>query len=225
MIVYYRMCGIPSTNPSPYLQDNKFKLNELCLKSFINAYSAVNPKVVFLCDYCSEEYKELLKIVPFEYEAHFMSLGINHTCLMQYDLAQEVDDIILFQECDYLYRDNTGKQMVEAIEHLGIVSPYNHLNFYLDRSIHSNMCQVELVGGEIYRSVERNTMTFGVTSDIFKDHYETFERYGYLDNQVWLDLNDLGHKLFVPIPSIATHMVKDYLAPQVDWSEIWKSLS
>lgn len=224
MTVYYRLCGIPSSNPSPILQEDKYKLNELCLKSFINAYSAVNPKMVFLCDYCGDEYKELLKTVPFEYESHFTTIGINHTCLMQYDLARGVDDIILFQECDYLYRPNTGQQMLTAVEELGLVSPYNHLNFYQDRSIHSEFAELKLVDNQVYRSVERNTMSFGLTPEILRDHFDIFERYGYLDNQVWHDLSDMGHKLYVPIPSIATHMVKDYLAPQVNWEELWTSL-
>lgn len=224
MIVYYRMCGIPSTNPSPILQEDKFKLNELCLKSFITAYASVKPKIVFLCDYCGDEYHELIETVPFNTESHFTSIGINHTCLMQYDLARKQDDLILFQECDYLYRPNTGEQMVEAIESLGIVSPYNHLNFYLDKTIHSSEATLKLVGNQIYRSVERNTMTFGLRPDILRDHFDIFEKYGYLDNDVWRDLGDQGHPLFVPIPSIATHMVKDYLAPQVDWSQIWNTL-
>lgn len=224
MTVYYRMCGIPSTNPSPILQEDKFKLNELCLKSFITAYASVKPKMVFLCDYCGNEYYDLIKTVPFDTESHFTSIGINHTCLMQYDLAREEEDIILFQECDYLYRPDTGEQMVEAIESLGLVSPYNHLNFYLDETIHSKQTTLSLVSNHIYRSVERNTMTFGVRPDILRDHFDIFEKYGYLDNEVWKDLRDQGHTLYVPIPSIATHMVKDYLAPQVDWSQIWNTL-
>lgn len=224
MFVVYRMCGIPSSNPSPILQENKYLLNEMCLKSFIRAYASVKPKIVFLCDYCTDEYNDLIKAVPFDSESHFTSIGINHTALMAYDLAREQDDIILFQECDYVYRPNTGEQMVEAISNLGLVSPYNHRNFYLDRSIHSKSCELEMIGNEIYRSVERNTMTFGLTSDILRDHFDIFEKYGYLDNEVWHDLRDQGHKLYVPVHSIATHMVEDYLAPGVEWEKIWSTL-
>jgi len=40
---------------------------------------------------------------------------------------------------------------------------------------------------------------------------------------VWRDLEFAGYRLYVPIPSFATHLVKDYLAPGVDWEEIWQS--
>jgi hypothetical protein len=225
MIVYYRMCGIPSTNPSPYLQEDKFKLNKLCLDSFVQAYASIRPKIVFLCDYCGDEYKELLETVPFEYESTFTTIGINHTCLLQYDLAREQDDLILFQECDYLYLPDTGQRMVEAITQLGMVSPYNHRNFYMDQSIHSKTCELELVNNHIWRSVERNTMTFGIRPDVFKSNFTTFEKYGYLDNDVWHDLRASGQPLYVPIPSIATHMVKDYLAPGIEWEDLWTQLS
>jgi len=226
MIVFYRLCGIASTNPSPILQDDKFQLNILCLKSFINAFKEVKPKVIFLCDFCSPMYKEMLNdLVPFEYEAYYYQLGINETCLKQYEMAKEQDDDILFAECDYLWQPNSGNSFVEGLNQLKLVSPYNHLNFYMDRNLHSNQVVLELVGDTHWRSTERNTMTFAVKNDVFKKNYEIFKKYGYLDGDVWYDLLKQGVPLYVPIPSIATHMVKDWLAPGVNWEKLWKTLT
>jgi len=223
--VFYRLCGIPSSNPPPILADNKFELNKLCLKSFVEAFKEVKPKMVFLCDFCPPMYVGMLKqVVPFEYEAYYMQLGINETCLKQYEMAKEQDDDILFAECDYLWQPNSGKAFVEGLNELKLVSPYDHLNFYMDRNLHSNQVMLELVGDTHWRSTERNTMTFAVKNDVFKKNYEIFKKYGYLDGDVWYDLLAKGYPLYVPLPSIATHMVEKYLAPSVEWKKLWKTL-
>ena len=132
---------------------------------------------------------------------------------------------MLFQECDYLYRPNGGVELVAGLERLGLVSPYNHPNFYKDRNIHSATCDLELIGDTIWRTTERNTMTWGCHSDLIREKYDTFIKYGYLDDQVWYDLRGAGHTLWVPMPSIATHMAKDWLAPGIHWRGIWEKLT
>lgn len=225
MIVYYRLSGIPSTNPSPIYQEDKYKLNELCLKSFWAAYKELDPKVIVLADHCESRYDGMISgILPFfNYEIIHTELGINGTALKQYELALAQDDDILFQECDYIYVPESGYLMEKAIRELGLVSPYDHLNFYFDRNLHKEEATIKLVGDYHFRSTERNTMTFGVRNDVFKKNYEIFKKYGYLDGDVWYDLLAAGQQLFVPIPSLATHMAKDFLAPSIDWEEIWNT--
>jgi hypothetical protein len=220
MMVIYRLCGIPSTNPSPVFQEDKFRLNKLCLKSFVEAFKKVNPYVYFILDNCGAEYIELLEQeVPFEFDFEMTNLGINNTMLHAYELARDQDQDILFQECDYLYLPDTGPKLVEAVEELGLVSPYDHLNFYLDKTLHSNQVALRLVGDHHWRTTERNTMTFAVKNEVFKKNYDVFYHYGYLDGQVWYDLLSKGHPLWTPIPSLATHMVKDFLSPGVNWHQ------
>ena len=219
------MCGIASTNPSPIYQEDKFKLNELCLRSFREAFRDTDITVIFLADFCGPEYDNMIyDIIPFPYDIFHTKLGINGTCLKQYELASDIDDDFLFQECDYLYRPNTGKQLLDAIQAFDLVSPYDHLNFYKDRSIHSNYATIELLNGEHYRTTERNTMTFGMTKDAFEKNKDILNKWGYLDNEVWKEMRENGYPLYVPIPSLATHMAKDWLAPSVDWKEIWEKL-
>lgn len=226
MKVYYRMCDIASTNPSPILQENKFKLNEMCLRSFVRAYRDVRPFVVFLCDYCprSEYAKMIDEVCPFDKDIIFSEMGINGTAVEQFTRAEMDDDeLILFQECDYFYREGIGKDMEDGIKELGLVSPYDHRNFYIDKAIHSDTVELQLINDVHWRSTERNTMTFGVRGDVFREHAHLFKHYGYLDDQIWYDLWMFGIKMFVPIPSFATHCVTDYLAPSVDWSYLWNS--
>jgi len=223
MKVYYRMCGIPSTNPSPWKQDDKFGLNKVCLKSFVEAYRDIKPEVHFILDYCDKSYSEMIDdIVPFDFEIEFTEMGINNTMLRSYELASQVDDVVLFQECDYLYRPNIGKLMVQAVEKFKLVSPYDHLNFYIDRNLHSENCRIDLVNHYHFRSTERDTMTWACHSKMVKENLGILVKHGYLDDVVWRDLLIAGYQLWVPIPSFATHLVKDFMAPGVDWEKIWQ---
>lgn len=225
MIVFYRMCDVknPLSAKSPVYPEDNFKLAEVCLKSFVLAFGDLKPKVVFICDKCPEEkYQKLIDTVPFEHDTMFTNLGINDTCLLQYELANaESDEIILFQEYDYLYRPLVGKLFEKAVKKYGLVSPYDHRNFYMDRSIHSQECKIDLIDEQHFRTTERNTMTFAMTREAFEHNFEILKRWGYLDNEVWREMRENGNPLWVPIPSMATHMVKDYLAPGLDWGKLW----
>lgn len=229
MIVYYRLCNIksPSSAPPPILEDDQFKLNLLCLNSFIMAFTEVKPKVVFICDFCPKElYEQVLAQVPFEHEVIWTEKGINETCLLQYEMAKaQNDEVILFAECDYTWLPRTGKMIESAIKHFKLFSPYDHLNFYLDKSIHSPKTEIELFEDHHYRTVERNTMTFGMTKEALEANYEVLTRWGYLDNLVWKEMKINGYPLHTPIPSFATHMVDGYLSPAIYWEQLWTILT
>ena len=225
--VIYRITSIASTNPSPIYQDDKNRLNELCLRSFLEAFKDEKPeKITFLADHCNCEDMiwRLCTEYKFKYEIIKTANGINQAMNNSYDLASEMNDYILFQECDYLWKPEAGKTFLEALKRLKLVSPYDHPNFYVDRNLHSNECKIELVDGHHFRSAERNTMTWGCHSDMVKENLEMLKSHGYLDGPVWYDLKDKGYELYVPIPSLATHMVKDWMAHGTDWKELWKTL-
>lgn len=223
MKVIYRLTGISSTNPSPIYQDNKLALNRLCLKSFVEGFRDIEPEMIFLVDNAGEEHCQMIDdVVPFTYEIHRTQLGINATMVRSYEIAAQMDDFVLFQECDYLYRPGVGKLFLNALENLALVSPYDHKNFYLDKNIHSDNVRIKIVGNHHFRTTERNTMTWGTHSSIVKENLDFLIKYGYLDVDVWRDFQFSGYPLWVPIPSMATHMVTDYLAPGVDWEAVWK---
>lgn len=226
MKVFYRLTEIPSTNPSPIFQEDKLALNELCLKSFVSAYNDLQPHVTFICDHCTEKTKEMIeRVCPFEKTIMMTNIGINETAMLQYTMANELegDESILFQECDYIHQPNIGKRMDSAIQQLQLVSPYDHANFYIDHEMHSEMVLLKLIEDTHWRSTERNTLTFGVRLDVFKKNLDIFKKWGYLDDGNWKELRERGHLLFVPIPSFSTHMAKYWLAPSVNWEELWRT--
>lgn len=223
MKVIYRLTGIPSTNPSPIYQEDKLKLNRLCLKSFVEAFRYVKPKIYFLVDHADESHCQMIdEVVPFDYEIYRSELGINQTMINSYELATELDDYVLFQECDYIWLPKTGTLFEEALKVLNLVSPYDHRNFYMDKSIHSENTRIKLVEDHHFRTTERNTMTWGTHSSIVRENFDFLVKYGYLDVDVWRDFQFSGYSLWVPLPALATHMVTDYLAPGIDWEAVWK---
>lgn len=195
-------------------------MNKLCLHSFIKGFEDIKPKVVFLADHMNDvSYLS----TPWEYEVIRTEDGQNQAMLNSYKIASELDDYVLFQECDYIYRENIGKTYLEAMKALGIVSPYDHPNFYHYRELHGEECRIALVADHHFRTCERNTMTWGCHSNIVRDNLDILNHHGYLDGQVWYDLLERGYPLWTPIKSMATHMVKDCLAPGVDWKELWSN--
>lgn len=218
MQVIYRITDIPSSNPSPIYQEDKVKLNKLCLNSFIKGFEDVKPKVTFLADHMNDI--SYLK-TPWEYEVIRTEDGQNKAMLNSYEIASKLEDYVIFQEGDYIYRPNIGKTFLEGMKALGIVSGYDHPNFYHAREYHKEECRIKLVDDHHFRTCERNTMTWGCHSNIIKENLDILNHHGYLDGQVWYDLLERGYPLWTPIPSFATHMVKDCLAPSVDWKELW----
>lgn len=222
IITYYRITSIPSTNPSPIYQENKDKLNELCLKSFIGAFKDIKPYTVFICDYCSDETMEMIeRVYPFKKKILYTKLGQNGTSLKQYELAREQDLDIYFCESDYIYQEGSGQDFLNGLKEFELVSPYDHIDHYNT----PYTPRVELVKNHHWRTAQNNTMTWAVSNKLFKDHYDIFYKYGYLDKEVWEDLFDEGHELYVPIPSIATHMVSNALAPTINWQSIWQKIA
>jgi hypothetical protein len=55
-----------------------------------------------------------------------------------------------------------------------------------------------------------------------REQMDLFVKYGWDDHKRWLDLNERGYKLGSPVPSLSTHMAEEYLAPNVDWKELWE---
>lgn len=220
MKIIYRLSDRPSTNPSPIFHEDKLALNKLCLRSVVDAFRDVQPKMTFILDYCPPIYEDIIKqLVPFEYDIRQTEMGVYGTAEYQYTLVEDTDDFILFQECDYLYRENTGKQLVEACRKLGYVSPYDHPDKYPNEQ--SN---IEIIGNLHWKNTISTTSTFMTPLELFKSDLDLFRKHGWVDHERWVDINQRGHKLWTPIPSIATHLVKDWMAPGIDWEDIWNTV-
>lgn len=220
MKVIYRMTDITSSNCPPIYWDNKYKLNEICLRSFVDAFVDVWPDVIMICDRSPEFYETFVKsIVPFPMVIEFTNSGVKENAVHQYDFVED-DDIYLFQECDYLYTPYAGAKMVEACKEFDFISPYDHPDKYKEGMIPKNIEYMK-VDGHMWRSTDSTTSTFMARGEMVKKEMDLFRSYGWDDHARWIDLGTKGYTLWTPLPSLATHMVEDYMAPEVDWKNIW----
>lgn len=161
---------------------------------------------------------------PWEYEVIRTELGQNGTMLKSYEIASNLEDCVLFNESDHLWLPGSGKIMFEAIKELGLVSGYDHPDFYTRFDIHPRITEIVISGNHHFRKSARNVMSWGCHSSLVKENLDILNFHGYLDEKVWSDLRERGHQLYTAVPALSTHMVKDYLAPGVNWRELWSNI-
>lgn len=218
----------------PRFAFDKLGLARYCLKSFNEAFIDVRPRVYFIFDNCGPEWEKMInKEMQWEYEVEFIDradnaplMGYDHTSYYrQLDLAREVDDYVLFQEDDYVYLPGAGKKLLEALKVLEFVSPYDHLEFYTrNLDYHKPPFDIRLVDGHHWRTIDFCTMTWGCHSDRLLDYWDDLHLHGCWDKDTWEEMNKRGAKLWTPIPSLATHMHRDFLPPGIDWEARFNEL-
>lgn len=217
--VVYRMSDITSTNASPIFWTDKFKLNKLCLYSFVEAFREIKPHVVMICDRCPEYYEKFVRdSVPFPMTVEFTNSGVRENAVHQYDYVTD-DDYYLFQECDYLYVPNAGKKMIEACDVFDFITPYDHPDKYKGELIPEKK-DIRVVGNHHWRLTDSTTSTFMARGDMVRKELDRFKQWGWEDHKRWLDFNNHGYQLWSPMPSLATHMVEEFMAPCVDWDSL-----
>jgi hypothetical protein len=206
---------------------DKINLARLCLRSFVDAFSSVGPTVNYILDNCGGEWDQMIKevypgnIIHLDREDKTPPMGYDHTSYYkQLDLAKDVHDYVLFQEDDYIYLPNSGKKLFDAMKALEFVSPYDHLEFYT-RTVgqHQPPFDIKLVGEQHWRTIDFCTMTWGCHSDRLLDYWDQLHLHGCWDKDTWVEMGKRGAKLWTPIPSLATHCHRDFMAPSIDWEE------
>jgi hypothetical protein len=223
-MVYYRMAGIksPLSNSPPIIKSNLLRLQRVCLKSFVESFRNSDIRMVFILDHCDESYVRMIEEeVPFEYEICNTAIGINNTCLLQYKLFEERgEEKALFQEGDYLWLPNTGKEIMQAVDEFDFVTPYDHPDKY-ETEINP---AVKILNQRHWKQTISTTATFATTLGKFTVYRDIFYKhgYGFIDHERWVEIQKEGGLLYSPIPAIATHMAEDWLSPHVDWQSIWQ---
>jgi hypothetical protein len=260
--VAYRIYPKVSKVPPIYPND-KYKLSELCLKTFKDSLGSLKVKMFVLLDNCPPSYEDLFKRYFDEQDLELIRLngvGNRATFDMQINilLDQKFSEIIYFAEDDYLYlRDQFGS-MVKFLrdeEQVDFVSPYDHLDYYV-LDLHNQKNFIKLYNGHHWRTAASTCLTFLTTKPKLRKTRNVFQSYakGNDDVSLWISLTKcklfnpliilqycrtnprffliilhawqfcwrqilFGKRwnLWIPIPSLATHMESDYLAPNFSW--------
>ena len=251
----------------PIYNDDKYKLSDLCLKTFKDSLGSLKVKMFALLDNCPPEYEELFKKHFDETDLELIKLngvGNRATFDMQVKilLEQNFSEIVYFAEDDYVYTPKKFESMIQLMKknkEVDFISPYDHPGYYT-MYIHQYDSSIKCFDDRHWRTVATTCLTFLTTKTKLKKTKKVFKTYtkGNMDVGIWLSLTKrqvfnpstffkqlLGKnnteqfekyiivsswyfcwwqilfgkrwKLWVPIPSIATHMEINYLAPTFDW--------
>jgi hypothetical protein len=146
-----------------------------------------------------------------------------------------------FVEDDYIHLPDSLEKLHECLDELKEVdylTLYDHpvryaseYKFGLDLPLRNN--SVYVTKTHHWRTVESTCMTFGARVSALQDDVAVFERYVKnrlvpQDRELFRRLQGLpnyeagsnGKTLVGPIPSLATHCHKEWMAPLVDWARI-----
>ena len=214
--VFYRICPF-SNGKSPVFTDDKYRLAEFCLRSYVAAFPMA--KTTFILDSCPPEYHRLVedygRIVA---EDNMGNIG---SYLKQLELTNRLDDEqpAYLAEDDYYYLPQAGRLVVGAINAGGFVTPSDFAEFYQNK-IDLSHAPKRNIEGHTFRRVPSSCLTFGGKAKLFKANYQTFVRYGISDYPMWLEVGQ-RYPLYAPYPTLSTHLVIGLLSPGVDWQRLW----
>lgn len=217
MRIIYRMC--PEGNPAKQRPRgmNKMSVISLCLESVEKAFPGVH--ITFLIDKPNLEIVQLADSSPNPHKIetfHFGSWedGNIGTFHRQLDLAADMEKVLLLED-DYYFVKGAGKKIEKVLGELEFLTPYDHPGYYTE-DIHNYKRQVRVVGGHHWQTVDSTTLSFASTGQAIRGVMDTMKEHGWRDHYMWLEITK-DHKLWSPMPSLATHMEAPFLAPAVDW--------
>jgi hypothetical protein len=229
--IFYRSTGGDNKkNRPPYYS------KMLCLRSFLRAFARVRDRasITFVNDGPMPDdrlavMKEWGRIVSFPGLGN--SPSYRETLALAVALPEE--GLVYFAEDDYLYTEPALEMLLAAFDTLPEIE-YVTLFDHLDRYIRTDdsrrgYSRVYLAGGMHWRTVESTCMTFGARVEALKND-AWIHKLGTVpktprDRAIWRCTQ--GEKEFFwkfpkrtligPIPSLATHMDPEGLAPNIDW--------
>lgn len=208
--VAYRV--YPKLGRNAYLLEgwDKYKLSEVCLKSFLRSLSGVNYKIYAILDNCPQKYHSLFSdLVPSDQLEIIRLPGIGNSATFAEQvkvlLTQNDSEIVYFSEDDYFYLDNTFSEMLEVIKRkeVDFVTPYDHPDYYEDKSKpetlrYSNLHRYKseiIFEKRHWRTVTSTCCTFLTTKSTLKETLEYFKLYPTLyDHGMWVCLTKLRRR-------------------------------
>jgi hypothetical protein len=153
---------------------------------------------------------------------------------------EDNNEIVLFQEDDYLYLPGSEHKMIEALNYSHYATGYLHPdkfwhpsrggNPYTPMENVSEATQVIKTSDHFWMVTNSTTNTFATTVGVLKEDIDvwmwgTEDLINTKDFAIFLKLREKGRALVQPIPSLATHCLKGYEAPTVGLDiDSWESI-
>jgi len=193
LCIAYRIYPKISKTPIVFSED-KYKLSEFCLKSFVESLRGINYKMIVLLDGCPESYYELfVNNIPSDRLVIHKYTGIGNLPTFEKQiellLEQEYSEYVYFAEDDYFYLPNQFKSLLDFIKlnNVHFLTPYDHLDYY-KHALHNHKKRVVLGEDRHWMQISTTCLTFLTTKTVLKQTYKTLKIYckGSSETAVWM---------------------------------------
>jgi hypothetical protein len=196
LAVAYRIYPGVSKVPPVFSQD-KYKLSELCLKSFKDSLVDLKTKMYVLLDNCPPEYQQLFEKYFQSSDIEFIHLdGVGNQATFDLQiktlLKQEDSERVYFAEDDYFYLPGQFKEMIDFMDEnsdADFLSTYDHRDYYT-HPLHRHAYEKRTTTTRLWRTANSTCLTFLTTKKILKEARSILETYtrGNYDSSMWLAL-------------------------------------
>lgn len=203
-LVVIRACPFPSSHKLPGTI-TKLELQKKCFQSVLKANDC-NANILVLAD--SMETEDVFPGVEIiKSPVH----GNAETFIYQMRVALErcIDKKILLLEDDYLWLPDTFSKLFRAVDEVPFVSPYDHPGHYSEERFRNITWDIKTFPDFMLRENPSTTLTFATTEYHLLKNIDVFSYYNIKDHELW---NEVGN-IWSFTPSIATHCVEQFLAP------------
>lgn len=211
MKIFYRVSPFLSSNPNPMGRDKKHIVYE-CFKSFQK--SLTGQEVTIIADSIPTDWYELFK----DYRVLIAPNGNVPSFHKQLDEVCKLpnEEKVALIEDDYLWIPGAMGKIERALDEFNLVSPYDHPGHYLEERFQTPK-RMRLIEDQTWREAPSNTLTFATHAWLIKQNIDMIKAMGIQDHKMFTTLE---HDMYVPVPSLATHLVTGLLAPNREWT--WK---
>jgi hypothetical protein len=168
-------------------------------------------------------------------DAKSMRVLLNEAASMEDD-----NEIILFQEDDYLYLPDSEQKIMEALVYADYATGYLHPDkfwsperggnpYNSSENVSEQTCVIK-TSNHFWMMTNSTTNTFATTVKTIKEDLDiwmwgTEDLINTKDFAIFLKLRERGRSLVQPLPSLATHCLKGFEAPTIglninSWEEV-----
>jgi hypothetical protein len=207
------------------LGDDKYRLSEMCLRSFKESLGSLRVKMWAILDGCPPEYEGLFRKYFDDSQLVVLKLegvGNKRTFATQIELLldQPDADLVYFAEDDYFYLAHQFSSMIEFLRSdpgVHFLSPFDHLDCYR-LALHQTPKWIKIYAGRHWRTASSTCLTFLTRKVTLARHQAVFQSYvrGNFDCSLWLSLTK--ERVYNPL-----FLIRSLLGDRFEWKIIVKA--
>lgn len=218
MKIFYRV----SDAGYSFKQKPEYVTKTNCLRNFVKNFGDDGLNLIF--DNCKNEtITNCIEIAP-NAKVVGTSLGNAGSFLYALDMALQLsdDEVVLFQEDDYIHRSGSRRALLEGIEIADFVTLYDHPDKLLEQNLRPEF--ILRSNATHWRTCTSTTMTWAAKVETLRKSEAIVRKWCSGrhpdDHRMFTDLGEQGYTLISALPSFATHGESDWMAPLIDWERV-----